>query len=69
MINPTDNVLGLRPRLLRQAEVSVLTGAAKSTIYMWMAKGSFPKPRKLGARAVGWLASDIDAWIASRQAA
>ncbi len=31
-----------------------------------MTKGSFPKPISLGARAVGWLESDIDGWIAAR---
>lgn len=65
------NTPSFRPadRVLRRAEVSAIVGAAKSTIYEWMAKGEFPKPRKLGARAVGWLASDVDAWISSRRAA
>lgn len=56
-------------RFMRVTEVARVTGAGKSTLYFWMAKGDFPKPRKLGARAVGWLASDVDAWISSRRAA
>jgi predicted DNA-binding transcriptional regulator AlpA len=29
-------------------------------------KGNFPQCFKVGIRAVGWLSSDIDAWIESR---
>jgi hypothetical protein len=28
-----------------------------------VAQGKFPKPIRLGTRAVGWLAADVDAWI------
>lgn len=44
-------------------------GASRASIYAWVRDGRFPKPRKLGPRRVAWLASDLDAWIASRQAA
>lgn len=27
---------------------------------------SFPQPRKLGARTIGWYESDIEAWLANR---
>ena len=36
---------------------------AKSTIYQKMSEGTFPKPIKIGARAVAWLESDVDAWL------
>ena len=53
--------------VLRLPAVQAKTGIkAKSTLYGMIAKGQFPKPRKLTSRAVGWLASDIDAWINSR---
>jgi len=32
-----------------------------------MADGAFPRPVKLGKRAVGWRASDITAWLESRE--
>lgn len=50
-------------RIIRRPNVEARTGIPKSSIYALMAKGEFPKPIKIGARAVGWLDSDIDAWI------
>jgi len=31
-----------------------------------MQDGTFPKPIKLGARAVGWLESEIEEWLQAR---
>ncbi|MEM7617204.1 MAG: AlpA family phage regulatory protein, partial [Pseudomonadota bacterium] len=31
-----------------------------------MAKGKFPKPIPLGARAVGWLNEELENWINER---
>lgn len=51
-------------RILRRQQVEEKTGLARSTIYKRMATGNFPKQINLGgARAVGWLESDIDDWI------
>jgi prophage regulatory protein len=55
-------------RILRLKTVIALTGLSRSTIYLRIAQGSFSKPRSLGARAVGWLESDIESWIANLQA-
>ena len=52
--------------ILRRRQVEQRTGLARSTLYQYMQDGMFPKPVRLGPRAVGWLASDVDAWIASR---
>ena len=49
--------------ILRFPTVKARTGLARSTIYLRMSEGSFPKPVSLGARAVGWLESDIEAWL------
>ncbi|AOJ17037.1 AlpA family phage regulatory protein [Burkholderia vietnamiensis] len=38
-------------------------GLSKSEIYRRIQAGAFPKPIPLGTRAVGWLESDINAWI------
>jgi prophage regulatory protein len=39
---------------------------SRSSIYLNISKGTFPKPIHLGARSVGWLESDIDNWIDAR---
>jgi prophage regulatory protein len=50
----------------RRPEVERITGLSRSTLYAMMADGSFPKPVKLGKRAVGWREADIIAWLESR---
>lgn len=55
-------------KLLRRPEVLRKTGiGGTSTLYDWMAHGTFPRPVKIGARAVAWRESDVDAWIEMRQ--
>lgn len=53
-------------RFLRLPEVKQTVGYQRTAIYEKIQSGEFPKPYPLGARAVGWLADDIDAWIESR---
>jgi len=53
-------------RILRLPETMYRTGYSRSTIYAKIACNEFPRPRKLGQRAVGWLESEITDWIASR---
>ena len=50
-------------RLLRLPDVMDRTGLPKSTIYMRMSQGRFPKSIVLGFRTVAWLEADIEAWI------
>lgn len=52
--------------LKRLPDVLKRVGYSRSTIYQLIAEGKFPKPISLGERAVAWLESDIDAWIAAR---
>ena len=58
----------IQPRLsiLRRKEVQVRTGLARSTIYLYIKAGLFPKPVALGPRAVGWIESEVSDWIAER---
>jgi prophage regulatory protein len=53
-------------RLIRQPEVLRRVGISKSTLWDWIKADRFPRPVRLGERAVAWRASEIDAWIASR---
>ena len=49
--------------ILRRKQVETRTGLSRSTIYLRIKKGSFPKPIKLGERAVGWIESEIYDWL------
>jgi prophage regulatory protein len=53
-------------RAMRLRQVSQLTGLGRSMIYQMQAEGRFPQRIKLGDRAVGWLESEVRAWLAAR---
>ena len=56
-------------QILRLPQVKAQTGLSRSSIYLRIADGSFPKQFGLGGgRAVGWLSSDVDNWIKQRLA-
>jgi prophage regulatory protein len=52
---------------LRLPPVKATTGLSKASLYRLMDEGLFPRPYSLGARAVGWLASEVQGWIESRR--
>lgn len=52
--------------ILRRKQVEERTGLSRSTIYLFIQEGTFPKPISLGARAVGWLENEIQEWLAAR---
>ena len=53
-------------RLLRRQEVEAETGLSRSTIYEQMAAERFPRPLKVGKRAVRWPSEAIEAWKRSQ---
>ena len=53
-------------KILRLKTVLGRTGLTRSMAYVLLKDGQFPRPINRGARAVGWLESEIDAWIAAR---
>lgn len=56
-------------RILRCREVERLLRLSKGTIYRLIGKAAFPRPIKLGPRAVGWRSDEIDEWLAGRERA
>ena len=52
--------------ILRLPEVRRSTGLSRSTIYLRIAEGRFPKPVSLGGRAVGWLEAEVPEWLERR---
>lgn len=53
--------------ILRLPRILAVTGMGRSWIYHAVRDGRFPAPVRLGARAVGWKRSDVQAWLDSRK--
>lgn len=52
--------------ILRRPEVEARTGYSRSTIYLRITQGLWPRPVRLGPRSVGWPAYEVDAINAAR---
>jgi prophage regulatory protein len=50
-------------RLLRLPAVLKLTGLKKSSIYAKAKEGNFPRPVRLGMKAVAWREDEVQLWI------
>ena len=53
-------------RILRLPEVMSRVGLCRASVYQQMVAGTFPRQIPLGLRAVGWLESEISAWLFAR---
>jgi prophage regulatory protein len=51
---------------LRLPQVIQRTGMSRSAIYKMVSDGTFPRPVRLGARAVAWVESEIQSWSEAR---
>ena len=49
-------------KMYRLPEVMNMTGLSRSSIYLRVSTDEFPKPVKIGRRAVGWPEESIIAW-------
>ena len=54
--------------ILRRKQVQAESGYSRSTLYLRITQGLWPKPVSLGARAVGWPAGEVWALNAARVA-
>lgn len=52
--------------ILRRKQVEEKTGLSRSTIYLRIQEGTFPRQLSLGARAVGWVESEIEDWLTAK---
>lgn len=48
---------------IRLKDVMRITGIARSTIWLWIKNGQFPKSIKISPRVTVWKVSDIQQWI------
>lgn len=65
-LTPLPNDSDSTALLLRMPAVQRATGLSRASIYRAVAAGKFPKPRKLGERAIAFSWGDVRAWLASR---
>ena len=61
-----DSNTTTRDAILRMAEVTRAVGLARATVYRMMKAGTFPQAIPLSGCAVGWLRSEVEAWITER---
>ena len=63
------------PVIIRRKQVEARTGLSRSTIYAKLRRNpnrpsdydpTFPKPVSVGAKAVGWIESELDAWLTAQ---
>ena len=61
--------------ILRRKQVEARTGLSRSTIYARLRHSpkrpgdydpTFPRPVSVGAKAVGWVEAEVEAWIAAQ---
>ena len=53
-------------RLLTLRDVTAMTALSRSAVYALMAESRFPKPIRVGSRAVRWVEQEVLDYIASR---
>ena len=56
-------------RYLRIREVVHVTGLSRTVVYDLVKRGEFPAQKRLSKGAVGWLSTDVEAWMQSRELA
>jgi prophage regulatory protein len=56
----------MRYKILRLPAVKAITGLSRSTIYLRMSEGTFPRAISLGARSIGWTEKSVQDWIEER---
>jgi len=57
-----------RRRVLRLPEVLLRTGKRRTSLLQAVRRGDFPRPIHLGPRAIGFVESEVEAWIDARMA-
>lgn len=56
----------IQNRFLREKEVRARTGLSRTTRWRLEQAGDFPIRRRLSTNAIGWLESEIEAWMQAR---
>ena len=56
-------------KIFRTNDLCELLSISRATLHRFRRQGEFPEPVQLGPNMVGWLASDVDAWVEARRLA
>lgn len=65
----SQTTAGSSPLIYRKNIVLAKFGISETTLRRWMSSERFPRPRQLGPRAVGWVATEVDNWLEERPVA
>ncbi|MHC8349815.1 AlpA family transcriptional regulator [Pseudomonas sp. RT4P38] len=66
MSQQNETTVPREPRILRLSDVEQKSGFKRAHIYNLMSQDKFPRSIRLGVRAVGWCAAEVDQWITDR---
>lgn len=55
-------------RILRKRTLLERIPFSGTTLWRLIKAGQFPRPIQLGPQCVGWIESEVDAWLADRAA-
>ncbi|WP_340574972.1 helix-turn-helix transcriptional regulator [Escherichia coli] len=64
---PSDRKLQKPQKLIRLPEVVEITGRSRSRIYDDIKADIFPRPVRIGRRAVAWVEQEIIDWIEEKK--
>ena len=56
-------------RFIRLRELPTITGISARSVAYLRERGDFPEPRRLAAKSVGFLESEIETWMKNRPVA
>lgn len=52
----------------RRGSTAPIIEVSRATLWRWVAEGKFPAPVKLSEGITAWRSSDVEAWMASKEA-
>jgi prophage regulatory protein len=62
----SDKIQNTELQIIKLPSVISISGLSRTSIYNRIEEGAFPKQISLGERSVGWVKSEILAWVDSR---
>jgi prophage regulatory protein len=61
-----ETTVAITGGFIRMRALTQRIPVAKSTIWDWVQKGTFPRPVKLSDSVTAWTLSDVERWEASK---